>query len=92
VIQRNFTNKRRYLFSKYDLGIELDEESWYSVTPESVGEYLAEKVASKFPSQKVNVLDAFAGCGGNIIQFGKKCHMVYGCEIDQTKIDYCDSN
>lgn len=92
VILRNFTNKRRYLFSKYDQGIQLDEESWYSVTPESVGEYIAEKIISKFPKQEVKVLDAFAGCGGNIIQFGKQCHKVYGCEIDQTKIDYCDSN
>jgi hypothetical protein len=58
---KKFYRKRRYLFSKYDFGIKLDDESWYSVTPESVGEYIAERVASTFPGQEVNVLDAFAG-------------------------------
>lgn len=88
----SFINKRRYLFSKYDQGIKLDEESWYSVTPESMGEYLAERVNEVFPDQEVNVLDAFAGCGGNIIQFARACTKVYGCEIDQTKINYCHHN
>lgn len=68
---RSFINKRRYLFSKYDMGIQLDDESWYSVTPESFGEYMANRVVETFPNQEVNVLDAFAGCGGNIIQFAK---------------------
>lgn len=85
---KKFYKKRRYLFSKYDQGIKLDEESWYSVTPESVGEYVAERINATFPGQEVNVLDAFAGCGGNIIQFGKICNQVFGCEIDETKISY----
>lgn len=89
---RKFYKKRRYLFSKYDQGILLDEESWYSVTPESVGEYIADKVVKAFPNQEVNVLDAFAGCGGNIIQFAKVCNNVFGCEIDETKIAYCKNN
>jgi trimethylguanosine synthase len=74
------------------MGIQLDEESWYSVTPESFGEYMANRVVETFPNQEVNVLDAFAGCGGNIIQFAKACNKVYGCEIDPVKIGYCDNN
>jgi hypothetical protein len=58
---KKFYKKRRYLFSRYDMGIKLDEESWYSVTPESLGEYVAEKVAARFPDQEINVIDAFAG-------------------------------
>mmetsp|Transcript_18006 Transcript_18006/g.20769 ORF Transcript_18006/g.20769 Transcript_18006/m.20769 type:complete len:95 (+) Transcript_18006:691-975(+) len=85
---RSFSNKRRYLFSKYDHGIKLDDESWYSVTPESIGEYFAEKCNQVFKTEEVNILDAFAGCGGNIIQFGKHCSYVYGCDIDKTKIEY----
>ena len=87
-----FYKKRRYLFSKYDQGIKLDDESWYSVTPESIGEYLGEKVAQVSTTEEVNVIDAFAGWGGNIIQFGRFSNRVFGCEIDQTKIEYCQHN
>lgn len=81
------------MFSKYDHGIKLDDESWYSVTPESLGEYITERVCKTFPQEsEIHVLDAFAGCGGNIIQFGKRCTKVYGCDIDQTKINYCQNN
>jgi trimethylguanosine synthase len=66
------------LFSKYDQGIKLDDESWYSVTPESIGEYLGEKVVMAAKGTEVNVLDAFAGCGGNIIQFGRFSKQVFG--------------
>lgn len=87
-----FYRKRRYLFSKYDQGIKLDDESWYSVTPESIGEYMADRVVKALGSDQIHVLDAFAGCGGNIIQFGKRIKKVYGCEIDETKIQYCQNN
>lgn len=98
-----FYRKRRYLFSKFDqkiydsathseLGIKLDNESWYSVTPESVGEYISERVNSALGSSKLNIIDAFAGWGGNVIQFGKRCNKVYGCEIDDTKIQYWQNN
>lgn len=87
-----FYRKRRYLFSKYDQGIKLDDESWYSVTPESIGEYLAERVITALGTSKLNILDAFSGCGGNIIQFAKRVTKVYGCEIDEIKIKYCQDN
>ena len=84
---QSFYKKKDYLFSKYNEGILLDEESWYSVTPESIGQYLSKRILDQFPGKKVNVLDAFAGCGGNIIQFGLACNKVFGCEIDRTKIE-----
>lgn len=56
--------KRFSLFSKFDQGIQLDEESWFSVTPEAV----AKHHASRF--KKFNlVVDGFCGVGGNTIQF-----------------------
>jgi hypothetical protein len=33
--------QRYRLFSRYDEGIQLDEESWYSVTPEKIAEHIA---------------------------------------------------
>mmetsp|Transcript_12925 Transcript_12925/g.14832 ORF Transcript_12925/g.14832 Transcript_12925/m.14832 type:complete len:247 (+) Transcript_12925:436-1176(+) len=87
-----FFKKRKYLFSRYDRGIKLDEESWYSVTPESIAEYIAERVAKTINTDELYVLDAFSGCGGNVIQFCKVATKVFGCEIDQTKIDYLHNN
>lgn len=58
---------QRYdLFSKYDVGIKLDEEGWFSVTPEEI----AARQASRCAGAGV-VIDAFAGVGGNAIQFAK---------------------
>lgn len=42
-------------------------ESWYSVTPEEVARRQAEVCASDV------VVDAYAGAGGNTIQFALKC-------------------
>ncbi len=63
----NFYRKRYYLFSKYDFGIQIDEEGWYSVTPEVIARYLGERAKEVSDSGKVNVLDAFVGVGGNLI-------------------------
>jgi len=49
-------------------------------------------VTQTFPNEKINVLDAFAGWGGNIIQFGLVCNQVYGWEIDTVKEQYWDNN
>ena len=38
--------KRRFLFSKFDQGIQLDEESWYSVVAEPISLYLANRLSA----------------------------------------------
>jgi trimethylguanosine synthase len=55
--------QRYRLFAKYDRGIKMDEEGWFSVTPETI----AEHQASRCPAGVV--VDAFVGVGGNAIQF-----------------------
>jgi hypothetical protein len=55
--------QRYRLFAKYDEGIKMDEEGWFSVTPETI----AEHQASRCPAGVV--VDAFVGVGGNAIQF-----------------------
>ena len=35
--------QRYRLFSKYDDGVKLDQESWYSITPEKIAEHIAER-------------------------------------------------
>lgn len=56
--------QRYSLFSKYDQGIQMDEEGWFSVTPEEI----AVRHAQRSVSGGV-VVDCFAGMGGNSIQF-----------------------
>jgi len=53
--------KRYELFSRYDEGVYLDEESFYSVTPERIAEYLGQRLKCG------TILDGFCGCGGNLI-------------------------
>lgn len=52
---------------RFDEGIKLDKESWFSVTPENVAWHIANKCRFDV------VLDAFCGAGGNTIQFAKTC-------------------
>ncbi|XP_069702009.1 uncharacterized protein Tgs1 isoform X2 [Periplaneta americana] len=72
---------RRYqLFSKFDEGIKLDEESWFSVTPERIAGHIAERCRCDI------VVDAFCGAGGNSIQFAFTCARVIAIDIDPQKI------
>lgn len=59
--------QRFNLFSKYDEGIKMDEEGWFSVTPEEIASRQADRCYGG-----VVVIDGFAGVGGNAIQFAAK--------------------
>ncbi|KAF3657273.1 putative 3-hydroxyacyl-[acyl-carrier-protein] dehydratase FabZ-like [Capsicum annuum] len=55
---------QRYdLFWRYDQGIKMDEEGWFSVTPEQIAVRHALRCGGGV------VIDGFAGVGGNAIQF-----------------------
>ena len=55
--------KQRFrFFSKFDDGIQLDKESWFSVTPEAIASHIAERCQCDI------IVDAFCGVGGNTIQ------------------------
>ncbi len=45
---QKFYRSRYFLFSKFDRGIQMDREGWYSVTPEPFAEYLADRVVETF--------------------------------------------
>ena len=64
----DFSQRLRY-FSLYSAhpGCLLDEEGWYSVTPELVANQIAERCRCD------TILDAFCGVGGNSIAFAKTC-------------------
>ncbi|XP_010478471.1 PREDICTED: trimethylguanosine synthase-like [Camelina sativa] len=78
---------QRYdLFSRYDLGIEMDEEGWYSVTPEEIAIKQAERCRGQV------VIDCFSGVGGNTIQFAKLCSSVVAIDIDPVKVELAMNN
>ena len=64
----DFSQRLRY-FSLYSEspGCLLDEEGWYSVTPELIANQIAERCRCD------TILDAFCGVGGNSIAFAKTC-------------------
>ncbi|KAF7637480.1 hypothetical protein Mgra_00002999 [Meloidogyne graminicola] len=75
--------QRYRFFSKLDEGILLDREAWFSVTPEMLGQHVADRLVR---IKNCVILDAFAGSGGNSIQFALKGSFVYGIDIDPIKL------
>lgn len=63
----DFAQRFRY-FSRFDEGCLLDEEGWYSVTPEKIADQIAERCRCE------TILDPFCGVGGNAIAFAKTCN------------------
>lgn len=69
--------RQRYsLFSRFDDGILMDEEGWYSVTPEAIAAAHAARATSLAGRGCPLVLDGFAGVGGNAIQFASRCGLL----------------
>lgn len=81
-----YFNQRYSLFTKFDEGVELDNESWYSVTHEIIAEHIA-KICRKCSV----VMDGFSGVGGNVIQFAKYCK-VLAVDIDSNKLKMLKKN
>ncbi|KAF1320260.1 Trimethylguanosine synthase, partial [Globisporangium splendens] len=81
-----FWKQRKHLFYRYDDGILLDHESWYSVTPQAIAEHIARRLQCDI------VVDPFAGCGGNVIQLAMVCKHVIAIDIDPDKIRMAKHN
>ncbi|KAK9166346.1 hypothetical protein Scep_001537 [Stephania cephalantha] len=78
--------QRYSLFSRFDDGIKMDEEGWFSVTAESIARHHAFRCGGGV------VVDCFTGVGGNAIQLAKRCNHVLAIDIDPQKIDYAKHN
>eukprot|EP00934_Nitzschia_sp_Nitz4_P002039 Nitzschia sp. Nitz4//scaffold57_size113557//8782//10189//NITZ4_003979-RA/size113557-augustus-gene-0.167-mRNA-1//1//CDS//3329554810//2039//frame0 len=85
-VPHKYWSQRHRLFSKFDDGIQLDKESWYSITPEAIAVYTATKMVDD--EEGVVVLDLFCGCGGNLIAFAQHSgvKLVVGVDIDKEKL------
>ena len=90
---RKYYKKRYQLFSRFDEGILLDNESWFSVTPEKTAKHIADQCFRRMGSRAdLVVLDAFCGSGGNTIQFAKYFESVIACDIDFVKLQSAQNN
>ncbi|KAG2364303.1 RNA cap guanine-N2 methyltransferase-domain-containing protein [Suillus spraguei] len=78
-LQKYFSQRKR-LFSLYDQGCLLDEEGWYSVTPENIAIQIADRCRCD------TILDPFCGVGGNAIAFAKTCEHVIALDISPTRL------
>ncbi|WAR55892.1 hypothetical protein PtB15_6B636 [Puccinia triticina] len=78
--------QRKRLFSRFDEGIKMDRESWYSVTPEAIAQQIAARAKCKL------LVDGFCGAGGNTIQFALTCDQVIAIDIDPNKIRLARAN
>ncbi|KIY46827.1 S-adenosyl-L-methionine-dependent methyltransferase [Fistulina hepatica ATCC 64428] len=80
-LKKYFYQRTRFL-SRYDdpPGCLLDEEGWYSITPELIADQIADRCRSD------TVIDAFCGVGGNAIAFAKTCQRVIALDISPTRL------
>ncbi|KAJ1655740.1 putative diacylglycerol O-acyltransferase tgs1 [Dispira simplex] len=81
-----YWHQRYNLFSQYDNGIRMDEQGWYSVTPEAIAHDIAKRCKGK------TVIDAFCGVGGNAIQFAQVCTRVIAIDIDPQRLECAKHN
>ncbi|KAJ2846811.1 Trimethylguanosine synthase [Coemansia erecta] len=95
---KKYWNRRHDLFERFDEGIQIDEEGWYSVTPELIANHNAERVAQLYnkPESKdygrICVIDAFCGVGGNSIKFAEWCEHVVAIDIDPVRLSMAKHN
>ena len=83
---KKYWAQRYRLFLRYDEGVQMDDESWYSVTPEMLAAHQAERCTCDV------ILDAFCGAGGSAIQLAMTCNKVIAIDIDPQKIQIAKHN
>jgi trimethylguanosine synthase len=90
---RKFYARRYQLFTRFDAGILLDNESWFSVTPEAVADHVAHRCLATMNSDRsLTVLDGFCGSGGNTIAFARLFDHVIAADIDFVKLQCAQHN
>ncbi|XP_047662692.1 trimethylguanosine synthase isoform X2 [Tachysurus fulvidraco] len=82
--------QRYRLFSRFDEGVKLDHEGWFSVTPEKIAEHIAQRV--QVSPQTLVIVDAFCGVGGNAIQFALTGNTVIAVDIDPVRLALAQHN
>lgn len=90
--------QQRYdYFSRFDEGIQIDDEGWYSVTPESIAKHTANELhaianTNDDEKEEMVVVDAFCGVGGNSIQFAQVFDRVIAIDLSPTRLEMAKHN
>lgn len=86
--------QRYSLFSRFDDGIKLDEEAYYSVTPENIAAHISNRVHKSIGDGHTLIVDGFCGAGGNLIQFAlySPYARVIGCDINLDRLGMAKHN
>ncbi len=80
---QRYWERRYWLFSKFDDGIQTDREGLYSVMPE----HAALQIGAKIPLDRgAKILDAFCGIGGSAIGFARAGFHVTSVDIDSARL------
>eukprot|EP00939_MAST-03C_sp_MAST-3C-sp1_P000121 g121.t1 len=85
-VHDKYWRQRFRYFSRFNEGIRMDDEAWFSVTPERIAEHVAKRCKCDV------IVDAFAGAGGNAIQFAKSCGHVVAVDINPKKVSIARHN
>ncbi|KAM9929567.1 hypothetical protein OXX80_009643 [Metschnikowia pulcherrima] len=88
---KKYWQKRYSLFSKFDNGVFMTSELWYSVTPELTARVIAKIVRTLLPECKT-VLDVCCGGGGNSIQFAKIFPSVVAVDVNVNNVKCSQHN
>ena len=88
--KKKYYRQRYDLFHRFDEEIQIDDEGWFSVTPERIAVHTA--VATFSRHRTGLVWDVFAGVGGNAIQFAISGMHVVATDIDATRITMARHN
>ncbi|EXJ53820.1 hypothetical protein A1O7_09156 [Cladophialophora yegresii CBS 114405] len=91
---QKYWNQGYSIFSKYDDGIWMTDDSWYEVTHESVANTIAQHVAEAVPPGRPIIFDVMCGVGGNTIAFALsgKWKRVYAIEKDESTLRCAQHN
>jgi len=84
--RQRYWHRRHSLFRLFDLGVQMDEESWYSVTPEVLAKHHAQRCRGRV------IVDVCCGVGGNTIQLAQTCERVIAIDVDPAKLDMARGN
>jgi hypothetical protein len=89
-VHAKYWDQRYRLLSKFDRGVQLDAESFYSITPEAAARHVTSVCLSRAQQAGApirRVLDCFSGCGGNTIPFVLR-KTAQGEYVDVVAVDF----
>lgn len=77
---QRYWDRRHGLFSRFDEGIQIDEEGLYSVKPEAIARHIGERLRGEV------ALDAFCGVGGSAIGLARAGKRVIAVDTDPRRL------